>query len=337
MVDRGPPDMTLLKFIPKGLPNRNSTSCYITSLIQVLAQTPGLMECLLSYKQKSCIAETLINLFCVVNDVQDPHENVADVLCSLLRDIQNKMAARDDSYSEGIQNDSHCLLLCLLNALDDEERDGLYIFDGQMRNSFTYSNCSHVEESALEPFKSLPMSVNNKLSTVEDSIMHMISVDTFYDSDIPCRKCIKEGRHSQDTVTEKRLIIVVAPEILVLQLSRFHQVWASGDKLCTKMEKYDGHVQYSSTLSLPVIQKDEDDHTGCAVTYELYGVICHEGTMENGHYWCYVKQNGWDKAHPYLWHLCSDSYVRRLEINEEWPDSPYAYLLFYKQCMKEKG
>ena len=54
--------------------------------------------------------------------------------------------------------------------------------------------------------------------------------------------------------------------------------------------------------------------------YTLFSVIEHRGTLDSGHYICYIKHN-------YKWFLCDDEYI--YESSTEAVLKCQAYLLFY--------
>ncbi|XP_060076257.1 uncharacterized protein LOC132555895 [Ylistrum balloti] len=315
----------------RGLPNIQASSCYISSLIQVLAQTPGFIDKLFTARQNCHVAETLIKLFVEINDIQHDSCYTEEDLYNLVSELQNSMSKRDECYQSGNQNDCHSLYLSLLSALDEEIEGCTSLFDAHARQIFRYSTCDHVEECPPECTRSLLLTVDDKYCSVNESIKLLDETVAFHDAQVPCRTCLKEEKHYEDTITFKHFIIESPAQILVLQLSRFKQDVFSTDEPHGRLYKYAGNVMYPTELTLLVSKQGPSGRECARVWYELYGVICHEGDLDQGHYWCYVKKYGWNPDHLYLWHLCADSYVRRLEIDEEWPNSPFAYLLFYKQ------
>ncbi|CAG9459993.1 unnamed protein product [Pedinophyceae sp. YPF-701] len=59
---------------------------------------------------------------------------------------------------------------------------------------------------------------------------------------------------------------------------------------------------------------------GLGATYDLGAVVCHSGTMEGGHYVCYVNEGG-------RWFRCDDAWIA--EVSFEVVRASQAYLLFY--------
>ncbi|KAM0710879.1 hypothetical protein Q7P35_001617 [Cladosporium inversicolor] len=74
--------------------------------------------------------------------------------------------------------------------------------------------------------------------------------------------------------------IVGGPEILVIQLARM--IYIKGKKYWREVKVKD-HVGYSDRLDL-------SDYTGGSLTYQLNGVVAHEGdTLAGGHYVSMVR------------------------------------------------
>ena len=62
--------------------------------------------------------------------------------------------------------------------------------------------------------------------------------------------------------------------------------------------------------------KNTDDYT-----YKLFAVVNHQGTLQSGHYTCFIKQ-----AHN-SWFKCDDSVVTKATVTDVLRSE--AYLLFY--------
>jgi len=62
--------------------------------------------------------------------------------------------------------------------------------------------------------------------------------------------------------------------------------------------------------------------TNSEISYELYGVIVHEGTTENGHYIAHCKQEN-------QWYAFNDENVSMIET-EKVLNNKNAYILFYR-------
>lgn len=107
----------------------------------------------------------------------------------------------------------------------------------------------------------------------------------------------------------QRLQITKFPKILIVQLNRFSNY----------MNKNTCYVKYPPILDLSVYRNTEN----IIPKYSLFGVTCHTGTMDAGHYSSYVK-----KQEDSWWHF-DDAKCRPVHFANEFI-SPNAYVLFYK-------
>ena len=72
------------------------------------------------------------------------------------------------------------------------------------------------------------------------------------------------------------------------------------------------------------LEASEKEEWKARFTYQLYGIICHLGSMGGGHYISYVKYEYKGKA---WWFKMSDSMVREVKVEEVLNSE--AYILFY--------
>ena len=84
------------------------------------------------------------------------------------------------------------------------------------------------------------------------------------------------------------------------------------------MNKNNSKVQFEETLDMRNYI-DEEIFDGKSTFYRLWGIVCHKGNLNGGHYYCFVKING-------KW-ICFDD----VNVNEKDPDfnSSEVYSLFY--------
>ena len=102
---------------------------------------------------------------------------------------------------------------------------------------------------------------------------------------------------------KKKLSIAKNPEVLIIHLKRFNYVDG-------RMEKDETHIGVHKVLQI------------AEVSYELVGVVKHNGSKESGHYIANVRT-------PNGWLILNDAEVEKLEQKElSW--CPEAYLLFYQ-------
>eukprot|EP01022_Parablepharisma_sp_SALTPOND_P005423 TRINITY_DN122425_c0_g1_i1.p1 TRINITY_DN122425_c0_g1~~TRINITY_DN122425_c0_g1_i1.p1 ORF type:complete len:1140 (+),score=119.66 TRINITY_DN122425_c0_g1_i1:139-3420(+) len=128
-----------------------------------------------------------------------------------------------------------------------------------------------------------------------------------------CNKCKNEVQAS------KRIEIVTAPPILILQLKRFRAKEAG---LLGTGARVNCHVDFPlEDLDLTSYVKESK---GNILKYDLYAVSNHYGTMGFGHYITFAKSH-----HSKDWYKFDDTTVTKLELEEIC--TPSAYILFYKR------
>ena len=124
-----------------------------------------------------------------------------------------------------------------------------------------------------------------------------------------CDECfLNKGK----TVGVRRLCLQRLPRVLCLQLKVFQADFRGGYKISR-------NVEIQTLLDLT-------DYTrlGCVQSpdYELFGVICHQGNLGEGHYYNYVRKRA-------KWFYCSDEVVKPCS-KEEAVGDPNQYLCFYR-------
>lgn len=111
------------------------------------------------------------------------------------------------------------------------------------------------------------------------------------------------------------------------------QVLQLPEVLCIHLKRFRHELQYNSKISLYVsfplkgLDMRPYLHTDCVSkvsTYELFSVICHQGTSNGGHYLSYALNNG-------QWYEFDDQFVTR--VSAEKVQCCEAYVLFYRKTM----
>ncbi|ELQ76348.1 ubiquitin thiolesterase, partial [Trachipleistophora hominis] len=162
-------------------------------------------------------------------------------------------------------------------------------FFGLVLNRLRCMSCFAVTEHTHQ-FRNLTLDVTE---SVQESVNKYLK-DEVYNSEILCESCEKMAKVS---VARQ---ITAFPEVLILQLSRFINV----DR------KNDSYVVVSDKL-----QMDKK-------TYHLIGMVCHSGTLRNGHYVAYAKTD-------LSWHCFDDMNVS--ELKDSHISNTGAYILFYSR------
>ncbi len=110
--------------------------------------------------------------------------------------------------------------------------------------------------------------------------------------------------------------ILTPPEILVICLKKF-------EKTAYGMKKYSKSVSFPSQMDLSRYVLSNPDRADTSAIYELYGAVQHSGSLNGGHYVCFVKKESG------TWYYVSDSVVS--QSSEGAALKSDAYLLFYQR------
>ena len=124
-----------------------------------------------------------------------------------------------------------------------------------------------------------------------------------------CDSCKRKTR------VTKRLRLNKLPPVLSIQLKRFEHIGVSS--------KLEYHIDIPTVLD--VKEYVSETNSGPIPNYELFGVICHLGNVNTGHYLAYVKNiNG-------AWFKFDDATITR--VTETEVKKVNGYMLVY--CMNE--
>lgn len=122
-----------------------------------------------------------------------------------------------------------------------------------------------------------------------------------------CEKC------NNKTGNYRQCKLYNSPSTLIIQLTRSKYNMETG-----YANKITSIIKYNEILNIKKYKLFNDDNENDI--YELYGILCHIGELNSGHYYTYCKE---DKS----FHLFNDETV---SINETFPIDKNAYILFYR-------
>lgn len=161
-------------------------------------------------------------------------------------------------------------------------------FYGIISNEILCTGCSH-KSVFRHQFSNLTLHVTESIKE---------SVEKFLTTEINPSETKCDGCKKKSNVMVKKEFRVL-PEVLVIQLSRYH-----------RNRKNDNFVIINENLEIG----DK--------LYRPIGFICHSGTLENGHYTAYAKVDT-------KWYLFDDASVH--EVAFENCNKKGAYILFYSR------
>ncbi len=186
------------------------------------------------------------------------------------------------------------------------------IFAGIFRSQVKCSSCGS-ESMTYDPFTNLDLGLND-CRNVMHCLQRFTMLETIGQSNAYlCQKCKLKSEAT------KRLLIHTLPNILVLQLKRFHFLGhgSHGSKLSQ-------HIAFDMQLDMSPFLSRTPLGGEAGGIYDLYGVLVHSGSSaQSGHYYSFVKHkhNQWMKLDDERCEPVSASQV--LDQN--------AYILFYSR------
>ena len=157
-------------------------------------------------------------------------------------------------------------------------------FEGKFYTTFSCDECNH-DSSSIESFTTINLQVKNHKSLKE-------SLASFFEGEILdgenmylCEKCKKKVK------AEKKISIKDLPKYFVFVLNRFEYDY---DKMIRN--KINNFCELPPTLDMTSYYDGVE--VDSILTYDLSGMIIHEGNSEFGHYYSIIKDdeiNQWVK------------------------------------------
>ncbi|KZT29784.1 cysteine proteinase [Neolentinus lepideus HHB14362 ss-1] len=321
----------------RGLLNLGQT-CFMNSVLQSFIHNPLLRNYFLSdkhnhrlCKNKDCTCCEMDKLFTeMFLDVSVPY-GPASFLFTTWRACSE--------LSGYAQQDAHEFFISTLNQIHSTSRGSTNVsciciihstFAGQLQSDVRCEKCGNVT-ATVDPMLDISLELrdrNGENSRGEDTLLGCLKKFTQPEKlgsrDYSCSKCGKAHDAS------KRLSIKKLAPVLSFQFKRFEH--KSGDKAAA--QKIDGRVRFPATLNmlpyttLAVPTKEKTmppsncSHVGpeAMYDYDLFAVVCHDGQIDNGHYYTFARCQG-------EWYRFDDDKVTLSSLNESLQSR--AYMCFY--------
>ena len=179
------------------------------------------------------------------------------------------------------------------------------LFYSQIITTFT-CNCGS-EIYSFQKLLDFPLLLPENVKQIDiNNLLQNYFKDETVDFDSKCEKCGKVEKH------KKAMKISRPPEILIISLQRINE---------TTQKKNECLVTFPEVLNL-FDYIDHDIGYDKESYYQLFSVINHQGNINGGHYYTYIKP-----LKSKNWFEFNDSVVRQIQINNN--IFPFAYALFY--------
>lgn len=273
-------------------------SCYLNSVIQCLAYTPGFSQFCRSLPNSMYLANSNDAFF--LDSLGKTFENMENEKAHLPEWIIQDLSILSPSLSNPFQQDAHELLLLLLQRLDMEclrslEEPGPTFISQMFSGIFettTVCNCCGTKQISQNVFYDITVPILEYSSTTE-------AVNAFSQSKlVPNQRC----ECGNNKCMKSKMKMLKLPNVLIVTLLRFN----------TMLQKVENYLPYD----------DEMEFMG--KHYQLYAMIIHEGKMiSHGHFLSYTRDSDG------RWYKNDDAVV--FSVSKEIVMKLSPYILFYQK------
>lgn len=308
---------------PVGFRNLGNT-CYLNSVLQCLTYTPPLANfCLRNQHSSVCESCNGHCPFCLVEKRITKSLN-SDIPLDAPLKIQSSLELFAKHFRSGRQEDAHEFLRYLIEACNDvcvklykardsqggeaskSEPDTIIkdIFGGVLQSQVKCLSCG-AESNKMDEIMDISLDILHASSLKEAFCRYFQSELLDGNNKYRCEKCKKLS------TARKQMSIFQAPNVLVIQLKRFEDIYGG---------KIDRNIIFEERLALSGhMCRDSQD---VRPEYTIFGTIVHSGySQDSGHYYAYVKDAN---SH---WYCCNDAHVS--SVNLQTVLSEKVYMLFF--------
>lgn len=322
----------------RGFINLGST-CFMSSVLQTIIHNPFLKHYYLSGCHSDCKKNNLDCLSCCVDNIyqdfftnpkiigyglttfiqaawkvkkslagyseQDAHEFWQFLIHQIHKNDTKKISKESTPGIDFLSNNSDCN--CIIHKT----------FSGSLQSTLKCSVCGF-DRKTQDPMLDVSLEIQDKINNEKVPLKNLHEcfkkytreeeLDVLYD----CSYCKKK------TKVTKTLHLHKLPPVLSIQLKRFEHSNGISSKL-------DYHIDIPIILNIDNYVTNNTINKNKSIHYELFGIICHLGNVNTGHYLAYVKiSNG-------FWFKFDDANITR--VSETDVKKVNGYMLLY--CINE--
>lgn len=273
-------------------------------MMQIVDQQPNKYIDISNFKNEFGSKHSIFDGY-LQNDSQEFFRFLLEDISTELNEATNKTIYRALTNSDTTKTKQFRDIEFDKNFSEREKSIVTDLFYAQLITTFT-CQCTHNTYS-FQKILDFPLLLpeNTPNVNIYDLLIKYFQAE-YIDFERKCEKCQKKIKHKKETKISR------PPKLLILSFQRIDPV---------SQKKNECVVTFPKILKInEFIEKDIGNDN--RPTYELFAVVNHQGTVDFGHYFSYIKFYRKED-----WYEFNDSQVKYIGKNIE--SFPYAYALFY--------